>query len=127
MKVTLHLEGTKMELIEQLMEFANTLAPTASVAAPVKEAKTAKRAAKEPEPEAEEPEEEIDLGEEMDEEESDEEELSLDKDVVPAFQAFVKKGDKQRAKAGKIVASYKVKSVRDIPPAKFKEVLAQLR
>ncbi len=51
--------------------------------------------------------------------------LSLEADMIPAFQAYAKKHS--REKAGKILNKFKVKAVRDLPPAKFPEILALLK
>jgi hypothetical protein len=51
--------------------------------------------------------------------------LTLEKHVIPAFQAFVKKHD--REKAVKVLAKFKVKSVRDLPASKFEDVIKALR
>lgn len=50
--------------------------------------------------------------------------LTLEKNIIPAFQAFAKKHS--REKAGKVLAKYKVKSVRDLPTTKFPEILKLL-
>lgn len=47
--------------------------------------------------------------------------LSLEKDILPAFQAYAKKHG--RPKAAAILKKFKVKSVRELPPAKFAEAL----
>ncbi len=73
--------------------------------------------------------------EDEEEDEADEEEAppakkkakgpSLEADIIPAFQAYAKRHS--REKAGKILAKFKAKAVRDIPPAKFPEVLKLLK
>lgn len=68
--------------------------------------------------EAPEPEEEVDLGE------VEEKKLSLENDVIPAFQKYAKKYD--RAKAGAVLAKFGVRSVRDLPADKYAAVLEVL-
>lgn len=51
--------------------------------------------------------------------------LSLDKDVIPAFQKFAKKHSKEAA--FKILKKYGVKAVRDLPATKYTEVLKLLK
>lgn len=50
-------------------------------------------------------------------------EQALEK-VIAAFQTYVKKNS--REKAGKILAKYKVKSVRDLPKEKYSEIIKLL-
>jgi len=50
---------------------------------------------------------------------------TLEADIIPAFQAYAKKHN--REKAGKVLIKFGVKSVRDLPTAKYHEVLETLR
>lgn len=90
--------------------------------------------------EEEEETDDIDMSELGDEEENDDVDLAveekvqaakpakaaigLESHIIPAFQKYAKKYD--REKAAKVLAKYKVKSVRDIPEAKYGEVLKVL-
>lgn len=51
--------------------------------------------------------------------------LTLEGDIIPAFRAFA--GKHTREKAGKVLAKFGVKSVKDIPAAKYADVLKVLR
>lgn len=52
-------------------------------------------------------------------------EIDLDRDLIPAFQAFA--GQRSRDEAAKVLQSYGVKSVRDLPKAKYPEVMKRLQ
>lgn len=51
--------------------------------------------------------------------------LTLEKHIIPAFQAYVKKHD--REKAVKVLAKFKVKNVKELPASKYAEVIKALR
>lgn len=51
--------------------------------------------------------------------------LTLEKHIIPAFQAYAKKHT--REKAGEILTKYKVKSVRDLPADKYAEIMKKLK
>lgn len=71
-----------------------------------------------------------DLGETDEKTEDDSEEdtseaaLTLDGDIIPAFQAYAKKHS--REKAAKVLAKYKVTSVRELPEKTWNDVLKTL-
>ena len=50
--------------------------------------------------------------------------LTFETDIIPAFQAYAKRNSRDAAIA--ILTSYKVKSVREIPPQYFHEVMEKL-
>ncbi len=50
---------------------------------------------------------------------------TLEGDIIPAFQKFADKHS--REKAGKVLAKYGVKSVRDLPKEKYPEILKLLK
>lgn len=145
MKVTLHLEGSTTEMVQQCEEFAAALSSgEVSNTAPAKPGKPAKGAAKAPKKEESEEEESAteDGGQEAEEEEfgdldgepaaEEEEETKIsDKEMLDAFQAFAagkdkkKKGNRDAAKA--ILQKLKVKAVKDIPQEKRAEVLKQVK
>lgn len=83
-------------------------------------------------------EEDADADEESDDEEDAEEDdeapktkgkasagPTLDGDIIPAFQKYANKHS--RAKAAIILKKYKVKAVRDLPKAKYAEILKLLK
>lgn len=97
-------------------------------------AKMAKKPAKKAEPEtideeanlSADTEEGDDLGFEEDEGEDEETETTID-DMVAAFKTFAGKKEGNREKAKSLLTKYKVKSVRDLKPAQFAEVLKLLK
>lgn len=130
MQITVTLDATRpmKDLANELHSFANVLwdqpdatpnrtsvlnTPTASTDGIEKRAKKTKVA---------EPEESFDLGDDVTEEA--EETLTLD-DMILAFKAYA--GKHTREKAGKILTKYGVKSVRDLKPEQYSEVLAILK
>lgn len=108
-------------------ELANNLSMTATATAPAPTAPAKEKAAKPktekapaaPAPEPA-PEENFDLGEETP---AAEPEITLEQ-VVAGFQKFAK--DHGRDKAGRILGSYGVKSVRDLPKEKYSDVMKKL-
>ena len=51
--------------------------------------------------------------------------LTLEEDIIPAFQKFAR--EKSREEAGKIIAAYGAKSVRELPADKYAEILGKLQ
>jgi len=130
MQVTLNITGEPKAIAGILATLTNEKTATAETTATT--ARTTKRAAAK----AEETEEEFDLDGETEtteeveasaddetETEAEEEKTTLD-DVVKAFQKYAAKYS--REKAGKILAKFKVKSVRDIPAEKYDSVMKML-
>ena len=147
MKVTLHLEGSRQEVLSQIAEFKLVLETSletqkpASAKAEKAPAPAKKKAPKQEEEtfddnesedvetsdedmDAEEPDESED--EEPVEDENDDVELTH-KDVLTAFKNYAAKGANNRAKALKILAKYKVEAVKDLKQKDFKAVIAQLK
>lgn len=139
MKITLHLEGTRQEILAQIDE-ARVVINSSLEAQPPKDAKktskTTKATKEEPAEEEEEApgeddagdepadESEVDLGEDEPAEEDDG--PSLDQ-VKKALKAFAAKGDKFKQKAMALLKSYKIKHVDDLPKGKYAEVLKKLK
>jgi hypothetical protein len=150
MKVTVHAEGKPHEVAQQLTEAALLIQlggekiagkapaqPAAATKAP-KDAKPGKKAKPadeeeeefeldeteetEEEEEAEESEDETEEEEEAEEEEETAHEID---DVIAAFQGYAKKHS--REKAAKVLAKFKVKSVRDLKAKQYAEVMAILK
>lgn len=124
MKLTVHLEGsTRAELLKGLQAHlalfgSENTAVEAEETSHIDIAEVKKRTRKAAAVVEEEPaSDDIDLGDE-------EKTPTLENDIIPAFQAYAKKHSREAA--AKVLAKYKVKSVRDLPEAKFGEVIKTL-
>ncbi len=53
--------------------------------------------------------------------------LTLEGDVIPAFRKFIEKHKGDKAKAAAVLQGYGLKSVQDLKPEQFAEVLAKLK
>lgn len=130
MKLTVYAEGSAKEVAEELRTVAATLDGGKAVAAEKTEKVSKKKKKEEAEEEefdlgdAEETEEETETEEEEETEVEEEDDTTIE-DVIGAFQKYAKKHS--REKAAKVLAKFKVKSVRDLKPANFSQVLGLLK
>jgi len=128
MKVTLHLEGTRQEILAQIAEFSLVLETSLAAQKPAAEKKAAKPKKEAP---AEEPAEEIEDDFGMGDDEPAEEEIEEEEEtsgptlteVTDALKKVAAKGKEFKAKAIAILKKYKVSNVDEIPKGKLAEVM----
>lgn len=53
--------------------------------------------------------------------------LTLEGDVIPAFRKFIEKNKGDKSKAAAVLQSYGLKSVQDLKPEQFADVMAKLK
>lgn len=138
MKITLHLEGTKEQIANQLLDFMKLLAgdeetpkgnaPTGGSASAAPSAKAAGKTGK-PVKEAaveakEDPAVDDDLG--FEEEKEAEPKISKD-DTIVALRDFVNRKEGNRAKAKALLEKFGVKSVQDIKEADYEKFMKAVK
>jgi len=137
MKVTLHLEGTREEITDQLQEFKTILETSSKNQPPAgkrgRKPKDEEEEVEEPEVDAkeevEEPEEESEEEEEVEEEEAadDSDEEPTTKAVTKAFRAFAAQGKAQNKRSIEILKGYMVDHVDKLNVKQRKEALKKLK
>ena len=141
MKVTLHLEGTRQEIIEQLSEFQTVLATSLDKQPPA--GKRGRKAKEEPVEETEEEEEQEENEEEENEEEDEKEESEEEEDAPPPkkskvtleqvtklLKSFSARGEDEKDQAKRVLKKYLPKGknhVDDLPEKHYADVIKALK
>lgn len=129
MKLTVHLEGTRQDMLNQLSEAKVMLESSLAAQPPAAAGKPGKPAAAKPAPAAEETKEEESSGAEADDDMGFEEKpaaITME-DVVVAFRDFAGAKAGNRDKAKKVLEKFGITSIKDLKKDQYEKAIKLLK